>query len=140
MKFLVPVDGSETAQRAVAHLIRLAECRESPEIHLLNVRAPVDAWEVRRFLNEEEIARLQQSEGEADLRGARALLDAAGLAYQVEILAGPVAQTIASYAEEQGCDYIVMGNRGRGALADLFLGSVATKVIHLSKVPVTLVK
>jgi nucleotide-binding universal stress UspA family protein len=35
---------------------------------------------------------------------------------------------------------IVMGTRGQGAVGNLLLGSVATKVIHLSKVPVTLVK
>jgi nucleotide-binding universal stress UspA family protein len=33
-----------------------------------------------------------------------------------------------------------MGTRGRSALGDLVLGSVAVKVLHLAKVPVTLVK
>ena len=53
---------------------------------------------------------------------------------------GPVAPTIADYAAEQGCDSIVMGTHGRGGLADLFLGSVAAKVIHLTRLPVTLIK
>jgi nucleotide-binding universal stress UspA family protein len=35
---------------------------------------------------------------------------------------------------------IVMGTRGMGGVAGLVLGSVATKVVHLSKVPVMLVK
>ncbi len=140
MKFLVPVDGSECCERAVAHVIRLAQCRESPEIHLLNVREPVSAWEVRRFLNDAEVAEMQQREGESDVSAARALLDAAGLAYQVQIMAGPVAQTIADTARRKGCDSIVMGTHGRGGLATLFLGSVAAKVIHLSEIPVTLVR
>jgi nucleotide-binding universal stress UspA family protein len=33
-----------------------------------------------------------------------------------------------------------MGTHGRGGLANLFLGSVATKVVHLAEVPVTLVR
>ena len=33
-----------------------------------------------------------------------------------------------------------MGTRGMGAMGNLILGSVATKVIHLVDVPVTLVK
>jgi nucleotide-binding universal stress UspA family protein len=33
-----------------------------------------------------------------------------------------------------------MGTRGHSALGDLLLGSVAVKVLHLTKVPVTLVK
>lgn len=140
MRFLVPVDGSIHSERAVQHLIRLAECREAAEIHLINVREPVDSWEVRRFLTEEEIQRMQQSEGEEDLRGARALLDAAGLPYEARVLAGPVPQTIADYAVTRHCDQIIMGTHGRGGLATLFLGSVAAKVIHLAPVPVTLVR
>jgi nucleotide-binding universal stress UspA family protein len=140
MRFLVPVDGSTHGERAIAHVIRLAKCRDKPDIHLINVREPVDSWEVRRFLTEEEIARVQQREGEEDLRAARALLDAAGVAYEAQVLAGPVAQTIAHYADTHKCDQIIMGTHGRGGLATLFLGSVAAKVIHLAHVPVTLVR
>jgi nucleotide-binding universal stress UspA family protein len=140
MKFLVPVDGSACALRAVSYLIRLAQCREAVEIALLNVREPADAWEIRRFLNADEIARLQQSEGEVDLSEARALLDAAGVAYHAHVLVGPPAPTIARFAQQHGCDSIVMGTHGRAGLIDLFLGSVAAKVIHLSPVPVTLIK
>jgi nucleotide-binding universal stress UspA family protein len=140
MKFLLPVDGSECALRAVSYLIRLAQCREMVEIALLNVREPADAWEIRRFLNADEIARLQQSEGEVDLCEARARLDAAGVVYDAHVLVGPVAPTIARFAQQHGCDGIVMGTHGRAGLIELFLGSVATKVIHLSPVPVTLIK
>jgi nucleotide-binding universal stress UspA family protein len=141
MRFLIPVDGSLHSLKAVRHVVRLATCRETtPEIVLLNVRDLVDTWEVRRFLSDAEIARIQQGEGEDDLGEARALLDDAGLAYRAEVLTGPVAQTIAEYGESQGCDAIVMGSHGRGALMELFLGSVATKVVHLSRIPVTLVK
>ena len=140
MKFLVPVDGSECSLRAVSYLVRLAKCREVVEIQVLNVREPADTWEVRRFLNAEEIARLQQGEGEVQLGGAKAMLDAAGVAYDAKVLVGPVAQTIAEFAAQQGCDAIVMGTHGHGGLTDLFLGSVAAKVIHLSPLPVTLIK
>jgi nucleotide-binding universal stress UspA family protein len=140
MKFLVPVDGSECSLRAVAYLIRLAKCREVAEIQLLNVREPADAWEIRRFLNADEIGKLQQSEGEVDLADARALLDKAGVPYRAQVRVGPLAQTIADYAAEQACDSIVMGTHGRGGLTDLFLGSVASKVVHLTRLPVTLIK
>lgn len=140
MRFLVPVDGSPHSERAIAHVIRLAQCRERSQIHVINVREPVDSWEVRSFLTEEEIARIQQKEGEEDLRRARALLEAAGIPYEARVLAGPVPQTIAEYAAANHCDQIVMGTHGRGGLASLFLGSVAAKVIHLAPVPITLVR
>lgn len=141
IRLLVPVDGSSPALRAVAHAIRLCKCREvTPEILLVNVREPMDAWEVRRFLNEAEIEGIQKGEGEEDLREAVALLDSSGIPYRPRILIGPIAQTIADFAQQEGCDSIVMGSHGRGELANLFLGSVATKVVHLSPIPVTLVK
>jgi len=47
---------------------------------------------------------------------------------------------IVKRAEELGCDGIIMGTQGRGTLGSLFMGSVAVKVVHLTKLPVTLVK
>jgi nucleotide-binding universal stress UspA family protein len=140
LKFLIPFDGSEQAERAVRHVIRLANCPEAPRVLLLNVRESVDSWEVRSFMNEDEIGRLQQSEGEADLRGARDLLQAAGVDYEWHVVAGPIAQTIADFAAERGCDQIFMGTHGRGGLVGMLLGSVAAKVIQLAQMPVTVVK
>lgn len=107
---------------------------------MLHVRPPVDAWEVRSFLNDEEIEQEQRREGEACLREARDLLDAAGVSYQARVEIGPIAETIARFADEHGCDSIVMGTQGRGGLSQLLMGSVASEVVHLSHVPVTLVK
>lgn len=140
IKFLVPVDGSAYAERAVHHLIKLVCDKEPVEIHLVNVRTPIDAWEVKRFLTDEEITKAQRSEGASDLKSAEALLDAAGLSYTPHIEVGPIAPTIARLATELSCDAIVMGTHGRGGLASLVLGSIATKVIHLVTIPVTLVK
>ena len=139
-KVLIPVDGSESSLRAVRHAIEMVRCREAVEVFLLNVAEAQDSWEVRRFLTEEEIARMQQGEGEDQLRAARELLDAAGVAYTAKVAIGPVPETITKFALDQGCDHIVMGARGHGAIASLLLGTVVTKVIHLATVPVTLVK
>lgn len=140
LKFLIPIDGSDQSQRAVQHVIRLAQCPEAPKLYLLNVREWSSSWEVGRFLNKEEIGRMQQSEGEVDLRRARELLDRAGMDYDAQVAVGPVAQTISDFARQQDCDQIFIGSHGRGGLAGLLLGSVATKVIHLTKIPVTIVK
>jgi hypothetical protein len=66
-------------------------------------------------------------------------LDAAGVPYVHHISVGDPAEVIAEFAKQKGCDQIVMGTRGLGATG-LLLGSVTTKLIHLSDVPVLLVK
>ena len=53
---------------------------------------------------------------------------------------GDAAEEIVALATELHNDQIVMGTHGRGALQGLLMGSTTTKVIHLAKVPVLLVK
>jgi len=80
-----------------------------------------------------------EEEGEARLAPAKKKLDAAGIKYTARVLVGPVAETIVKQAKESGCDLIYIGNRGMSA-ASALLGSTAIKVLHLSVVPVLLVK
>jgi nucleotide-binding universal stress UspA family protein len=139
-KALIPVDGSANSDRAVMHVIAMAKGHEPVEIHLLNVQEPADNWELKRFMPQSEIEAMQESRGGDSLASARELLDKAGIPYTPHVLIGPVAETIAHLALEQGCNMIVMGTRGSTSLGSLLLGSVTTKVIHLAAVPVTLVK
>ena len=137
---LLPVDGSVGSARAAAHVARLASLLPALDVHVLNVQPLGDDWMVRRMLKPEELVKLEQTWGEAAIAPARAILQEAGVACADHMVQGEVAQTIARLAQELACDQIVMGTQGRSALADVFLGSVAIKVLHLSSVPVTLVK
>ena len=67
-------------------------------------------------------------------------LDAAGLPYQARVLVGPVAETIVEHAKRTRCELIYIGTRGMNALGKALLGSTAAKVLHISDVPVLLVK
>lgn len=140
LKMLVPVDGSESSGRAVDHLIRkLGSYKDAAEIHLLNVQQPVSG-DISAFVSRDVIAGFHREEGMKALAPARQKLDAAGVKYRHHIGVGDPAETIAKYAKEKGVDQIFMGTRGMGGVSNLVLGSVATKVIHLSPVPVLLVK
>ena len=142
LKWLVPVDGSDSAVRAVGHMIdKLAWFKDGIEIHLLNVQHPMPYGNrVTTVLGHDKVAQYHHEEGLAALQPARAKLDAAGVKYVFHIGIGDPAETIVQYARDKGCDQIVMGTRGLGSVANLLLGSVATKVIHLAEVPVLLVK
>ncbi len=140
-KILIPVDGSENALRAVQFAIRQLKDASAPvETHLLNVQPPVISGEVKIFVSQEVIQAYYHDEGTKALASARAIFEASGLPCIFHITVGHVAETIAAYAREKECEQIIMGVRGLGPLASLLLGSVTTKVVHLAKVPVTLVK
>jgi len=139
MKVLVPVDDSECALRAVEHLLTKRGMYGTLRIHLLNVQPPLRG-DVSMFFDEARIEAYHRGEGEKALARARARLEQAGLAHRAHIKVGEPAEVIARMAEERACDQIVMGTHGRGTIAGLMLGSVATKVLHLAKVPVLLVK
>jgi len=142
MKILVPVDGSECANRAVDHLIKkLAWYKDGVEIHLLNVQHPIPYGQrVTSVIGHEKIAQYHHDEGMAALKTAMGKLDAAKVKYHHHIGVGEEADVICKYAREKGVDQIFMGTRGMGTVSNLLLGSVATKVIHLAPVPVLLVK
>ena len=142
MKLLIPIDGSDYSLRAVEQVLRHVSPRNPPDIHLLHVCERIDAWEVRRFLTAEEIAKIQFHEGMAELQPCRDLLDAAAVPYHFQVLVGDgeVGKAISHYAAQHGCDLIVMGTHGRTGIGHLLMGSVASEVVHLTRVPVTLVK
>lgn len=139
-KILLPVDGSRSSANAARHVAGLAVLIQDLEVHLVNVQPLGDDWMTRRTLKAEELDRLEREWAETALAPARETLAAAGIACREHFTQGEVAQSIARLAGELGCDQIVMGTRGLGSLGDLLMGSVATKVLHLAGLPVTLVK
>jgi len=136
---LIPCDGSDNALRAVRYAASLA--KELPDVHLelLIVQDPLPQT-VYAALAEQEIAHWRAGEADLILQPAREILDAKNVQYQVSTCVGSPANEIARHAHETKCDAIIMGTRGLGAVANLMIGSVATKVIHLVEIPVTLIK
>lgn len=139
-KILLPVDGSEGSLRAARHVAGIAALAPGLQVHLLNVQPPGDDWMVRRMLKAEELDALENEWGESAIAPARAILQQAGVPYTEHIVKGEVAPSIVQLANEQGCDQIIMGSHGRSAWGGLLLGSVASRVLHLTDIPVTLVK
>jgi nucleotide-binding universal stress UspA family protein len=139
-KILLSVDGSEGSVRAAHHVVSIAAMVKDLQVHVVNVQAPGDDWMVRRMIKPEELAAMEKEWGESAMAPAREILQSAGVKCTERVVQGDVPQTIARLAGELGCNQIVMGARGQSALGGLLMGSVATKVLHLADVPVTLVK
>jgi nucleotide-binding universal stress UspA family protein len=134
---LIPVDGSPNSLRALKHAAE--RFRDSAHAHLLllNVQPALPA---SRHVPKSMIKDHQQRMSEEALAPARALAARLGVTFDCYLRVGDPAEIIASFAHRTQCREIVMGTRGLGRVRGLLLGSVATKVIHLAAVPVTLVK
>ncbi|MGC2165123.1 MAG: universal stress protein [Gallionella sp.] len=140
LKVLLPVDGSENSNRAVKHLIHLINTLGAMEVHVVNVQPEVLYIDILLKPRQDVIDTWAQKAGRDASDSACTLLDEAGIPYVLEFASGEVAEAIVRRAEGRQCDLIVMGTRGMGTVANLVLGSVATKVMHLSNIPVTLVR
>jgi nucleotide-binding universal stress UspA family protein len=141
-RVLIPVDGSDCSLRAVDYLIAERSRQASPdqvEVHLLNVQLALRG-DVGQFISHDQIAAYHGEESEKALGLARARLGAAGVRLTVHTGVGHVADVIARTAAELDCDHIVMGTHGRGALADLLVGSTSVRVLQQARMPVVLVK
>lgn len=141
LNILVPVDGSDNADRAVDYARRLAQGATSARIHLINIQTPPRGRAgLSRLITQDMIDDFYAREGREATEAARKALDAAGVDYVSHVVFGNAPAEIAGYAQDHRCARIVMGTRGNGKLTNILIGSVANLVVQLAQVPVTLVK
>jgi len=139
MKALVATDGSPHAQAALEGLVsRLAWFKAPPTVELVTVHAAIPYGRAAAWAGHDVVEKYYAEESDAAIKPAAELLRARGVDFHAVKLVGEAAHEIVKHAQESGCDLIVMGTHGQGAVANLVMGSVTTKVIALSKVPVLL--
>jgi nucleotide-binding universal stress UspA family protein len=132
---IVPVDGSEPSNQAIDLACSLSKALGAKVTlcHVVPVpRPPHDGGGFAR----EEILDEEVKGGHAVLETARARAASKGISPATVLQSGPVAEAVLDEARTRGCDAIVMGSRGRGAVARAVLGSVTYDVIHRSSLPV----
>jgi nucleotide-binding universal stress UspA family protein len=141
MKILLAVDGSECSLNATRKVIAdVGYLKETPSVELLAVHLPIPPVpNLGLVIDQDTIERFYREDCEQMLAPARALLDAAGVKYSAKMRTGPIAESIAAEADATKSDYLVMGTHGRTALGSMVLGSVANRVLHLTKVPIVLI-
>jgi len=142
MKILIAVDGSKGSLDAVQCLRDHADWyRDKPDVLLVTVHLPVPKLPgMGAAVGKNQIQKYYEQEGEARLAPAMRMLEAARIPYQTSVLVGPIAESIVQHAKDKRCDLIYIGTRGMTAIGKALVGSVATKVLHISDMPVLLVK
>jgi nucleotide-binding universal stress UspA family protein len=141
MTLLVPVDGSKNSLRAVKYAA--AQSKHCPVmLHIVNVEPPLDEYGmVRAYVSRQQHDKAVLARAATILARATARVRrSARVRCKTRAVIGDAPAVIANLARRLKCDSIVMGTRGMTLLGNLVLGSVATKVVHIASVPVTLVK
>ena len=143
---LVPVDFSPYSEAALVYAVKLAKCLGQPVVVLHVVHDPgVMPGYYSRALKKKQVHRIE--DGAADMLGeflkdvvARHphLRELRGL--ESLLVKGLPSSRILEVAEQSKADLIVLGSKGLTGLKHLLIGSVAERVVHLARIPVTVVK
>lgn len=142
-RILVTTDFSTDSERAFEHAAYLAKM-DGSKVTLLTV---VSDWEVPHNLYPylaaperiEEYRRYLSEEAARQLKKYKEKFHGQDVETKVITSIKPVAQEIADYARQTGTNLIIMSSHGRGALGNLFLGSVLQAVLKLAPCPVLVV-
>ena len=142
---LVPTDGSDFSNKAVAAAARLAHALQA-KLLVLHIRSPI---EVPHHVEGGALSQLggevvmQEIEGEERrlLDAALAIATAEGATAETAFVAGySIFDAIIRIAQEQRCDLIVMASHGLRGLSGLLLSSETQQVLSHAAVPVLIVK
>ncbi|HEX7901866.1 MAG TPA: universal stress protein [Planctomycetota bacterium] len=131
-KILVPLDGSENAERALPWVKRYA-AREKALAVLTRVipRDPVDDGppvEVERLEAQDYLLRMERD------------LNYAGVPTKMVVREGAAPAALVREADDEGCDLIVMTTRGKTKIGRWRVGGVTAQVTRLSHIPVLVVR
>ncbi|WP_439370206.1 universal stress protein [Bradyrhizobium sp. DASA03120] len=133
---LIPTDGSQLAERGVAHGLALAKSLGATVSFIFVVEAFSEVS--GRFLEAvATYAELRKDQAASVLEGAANAARTAGVSCEtIQTESGQPHQAIIAAATDKGCDLIVMSSHGRSGLAALIIGSVTNKVLTHAKTPV----
>lgn len=140
MKILIPVDGSQHSNAALAFVAARARyLGAGAAVDLLNVQLPVPP-RAGRAVGAEVVRAWHTVEADKVLNPARATLQAAQLEPACFWRVGHPGVVIAQWAGKSRADLVIMGSHGHTALANVVLGSVAQAVLAASSVPLLVLR
>lgn len=135
-KIIVAVDGSEPSLHAARTALDLAD-KLAAELTLVHI-VPQLTLPTEVPFAAAEIAEQSVKTGEMILEQACKTLGRTGL--KTLCLTGSAAERLTDLAEAEGFDLIVIGSKGRGAVARMLVGSTTDRLVHISKKPVLVVR
>ena len=138
-KILVPVDGSEAADRVIAAIIERKAQFQVPltVVHVVNIDKL--AYRMIPDFQVDMIRESARKSGDHLLNEQVARFAAAGVACEARLEMGSPRETICRIANEESFDLVILGRRGMGEIRDALFGAVSNFVLHHVRCPVLLI-
>lgn len=133
-KILVTLDGTPSDRAIIEHVKKLAKLAHS-RLVLLHV---ADGWAARTYGHDAVSPEI--AEDTAYLEKVQAEFQATGIPTEAELAYGSPSKEIIKWVQKKGCDLVAMSTHGHRFLADVFLGTTASRVQHGIRIPVLLLK
>jgi nucleotide-binding universal stress UspA family protein len=133
-KILVTLDITPADRAIIEHVKDLAKLAKS-NVVLLHV---ADGWAARIF--GKDAISPEITEDTAYLEKVRNEFQSASIPAEFRLAYGEPVKEIVEWVNKEGCDLIAMSTHGHKFLADIFLGTTASRVQHEVNVPVILLK
>lgn len=140
-RIVVPLDGSELAERAIEPAIRLGRAAGADYALVLVLDAVDDAANLQRMKIAEDaqatFPEATQAKAEVYLEKVAEGMRAPGAKVETKVIRhGSAASAVLDYAQSHGNAVIALATHGRSGIRRLMLGSVADKVVRGATVPV----
>lgn len=131
---LVTLEGTSTDRAIIEHVKELAKLAGA-RVVLLHV---ADGWAARTYGPDAISPEITQDT--AYLKKIRSEFQAFGIKTEAELAYGEPVTEIVNWVKQKGCDLVAMSTHGHRLLADIFLGTTASRVQHSVSVPVLLLR
>ena len=132
---LVPVDGSYISYRALDAALILAK-KAGSEITVVHVLERIST----AYIESQNTLKMDTGEGQSILDRCSEFAKQKGISINTALLQGNTSSTILDFAVKEKFDAIAIGSHGISGFKEHILGSVSNKVVHLSSLPVLLIK
>jgi nucleotide-binding universal stress UspA family protein len=139
MKILLAIDGSPVTKRMLSYVAAHDELFGAEHDYaLITVATPVPGY-AARFLEKKTVDDYYREEAERVFKPVRAFAEMQHWKVKLIHAHGNAAEVIATTAEAEHSDLLVMGTHGHSSLGNVVMGSVATGVLARCKRPVLLI-
>ncbi|WP_457640012.1 universal stress protein [Persephonella sp.] len=138
---LIGYDGSDSSKKALKKAVELSKLTGA-QLHIVGVVRPFEFAAID-YISPEEIEEYEKEEiskEERFLKEAKEIAEENGVSAITKVMEGEPAEELMAYADDNGCDLIVVGHRGVGGFKRMILGTTAGSLVKYANQSVLVVK